>query len=197
MPNTWAKSIMVPIFKNKGDPAECSNYYPIQLPSHTMGIFEWILDKYICKVACISVNQCGYKRGFGTTDAVSTACQILQNHKEKQRSLHMTFLDLKKAFDPVPHRHLLHNHGVPEQLIKWVQMLYINMNSHVTCAAGESVNFSVKVGVHLVSSLSPLPLILVMDTITRDLQWEIPWTLLYADNVMLTVNTREDLQEQM
>ena len=55
-PSTWAMSIRVPIFKNRGDSAVCSNYSPIQLLSHTMKVFEWILDQHISKVACNSVN---------------------------------------------------------------------------------------------------------------------------------------------
>jgi len=36
-----------------------------------------------------------------------------------------------------------------------------------------------------------------MDTITRDLQQSISWTLLYADDVMLADTTRESLQEHI
>ena len=85
----------------------------------------------------------------------------------------MVFLDLKKAFDHVPHQliwYSLHDHGIAEQLMKWVQMLYINATSHVRCAVGESDSFSVKVGVHQGLTLSPLLFILVSDTIMRDLQ---------------------------
>ena len=85
----------------------------------------------------------------------------------------MTFLDIKKAFDCIPHQliwYLLCDHGVPEQLIKLVQMLHFNTNGHARYAAGESDSFSVKVGVHQGSALSPLLFTLMMDTITRDLQ---------------------------
>ena len=51
--------------------------------------------------------------------------------------------------------------------------------------------FSIKVGVHQGSALSPLLFIAVMDTITRDMQQPIPWTLLYADDVMLAHTTRK------
>ena len=46
-------------------------------------------------------------------------------------------------------------------------MLYVNTNSCVRWAVGESDSFSVKVGVHQWLALSPLLFILVMDTITR------------------------------
>jgi hypothetical protein len=36
MPGEWRRSILVPIFKNKGDVQSCMNYRGIKLMSHTM-----------------------------------------------------------------------------------------------------------------------------------------------------------------
>jgi hypothetical protein len=36
MPDEWRRSILVPIFKNKGDIQSCTNYREIKLMSHTM-----------------------------------------------------------------------------------------------------------------------------------------------------------------
>ena len=36
MPDAWRKSILVPIFKNKGDVLDCNKYRDIKLISHTM-----------------------------------------------------------------------------------------------------------------------------------------------------------------
>jgi hypothetical protein len=36
MPDEWRRSILVPIFKNKGDVQSCTNYRGIKLMSHTM-----------------------------------------------------------------------------------------------------------------------------------------------------------------
>ena len=36
MPEEWRRSILVPIFKNKGDVQSCTNYCGIKLMSHTM-----------------------------------------------------------------------------------------------------------------------------------------------------------------
>ena len=36
MPDEWRKSILVPIYKNKGDIQSCINYRGIKLMSHTM-----------------------------------------------------------------------------------------------------------------------------------------------------------------
>ena len=39
MPNEW-RSILVPIYKNKGDIQSCTNYRRIKLMSHTMKLWE-------------------------------------------------------------------------------------------------------------------------------------------------------------
>uniref|UniRef100_A0A669B359 Reverse transcriptase domain-containing protein n=1 Tax=Oreochromis niloticus TaxID=8128 RepID=A0A669B359_ORENI len=54
--------------------------------------------------------------------------------KEKNKTVHMAFLDLEKAFDRVPHDliwHSLRSHGVPEAYIKWIQLLYDNATINV------------------------------------------------------------------
>ncbi|KAK3513022.1 hypothetical protein QTP70_000183 [Hemibagrus guttatus] len=40
MPEEWRRSVLVPIFKNKGDVQSCSNYRGIKLMSHTMKLWE-------------------------------------------------------------------------------------------------------------------------------------------------------------
>ncbi|EYC22092.1 hypothetical protein Y032_0018g3706 [Ancylostoma ceylanicum] len=104
--------------------------------------------------------------------------------RKTQKPLHMTFLDLEKAFDRVPHEaiwYALRWHGVPEELIEWVRILYTDPRSRVQAAAGTSAEFPISVDVHQGSAPSPLLFILVMDAITRDLQRPAPWTLLYAE----------------
>ena len=40
MHDEWRRSILVPIFKNKGDVQSCTNYRGIKLMSHTMKLWE-------------------------------------------------------------------------------------------------------------------------------------------------------------
>ena len=44
VPEEWNKSIIYPIFKNKGDPLDCKNYRGISLMSHAGKIYERILE---------------------------------------------------------------------------------------------------------------------------------------------------------
>uniref|UniRef100_W5NMT3 ribonuclease H n=1 Tax=Lepisosteus oculatus TaxID=7918 RepID=W5NMT3_LEPOC len=69
--------------------------------------------------------------------------------------------------------------------------------SSVRCAAGTSDTFPINVGIHQGPGLSPLLFIFCMDTVTKDIQTRHPWTLLYADNVMLASETRHGLEQQV
>ncbi|KAK6763105.1 hypothetical protein RB195_023714 [Necator americanus] len=85
---------------------------------------------------------------------------------------------------------------------KWSRKGYMQTrwkmnNIVVRCAVGTSRPFPVRVGVHQGSSLSPLLFILCMDTITKEIQKQHPWTLLFADDVMLASESRDDLQKQV
>jgi Reverse transcriptase (RNA-dependent DNA polymerase) len=58
----------------------------------------------------------------------------------------------------------------------------------VTCVRaceGESDAFSIKIRLHQGSTLSPYIFILVTDEITNDIQGDIPWCMLFVDDVML------------
>lgn len=197
-PTDWQYSTTVPIWKKKGNPAECSNYRPIRLLSHTMKVFERILDQRIRKIANCTINQAGFVKGCGTTDAIHAARLLIEKYREKDTPLHIAFLDLEKAFDRVPHEliwHALRQHQIPEHLVEWVKLLYIGPRSRVRCTAGVSKPFRISVGVHQGSVLSPLLFILVMDTLTSDIQRQAPYTLLYADDVFLASVNKTDLTQ--
>ena len=44
IPDSWKKSKLTPIFKNKGDILECNNYRGIKLMSHFMKLWERIIE---------------------------------------------------------------------------------------------------------------------------------------------------------
>ena len=58
-------------------------------------------------------------------------------------------------------------------------------------AAETSVDFGIEVGVHQGSVLSPLLFIVVMEEATKECRVGDPWELLYADDLVLTAESRE------
>ncbi|XGW33662.1 hypothetical protein V3C99_017798 [Haemonchus contortus] len=126
--------------------------------------------------------------------------RILEKHRKKQRPGRLNFLDLEKAFDRVPRDviwYALRQHGVPEELIEWVRILYTSPKSRVQTAAGTSTDFTISVGVHQGSTLSPLLFVVVLDAIIKDIQKPAPWTLLYAHDVMLASEDKSELESQV
>ena len=45
MPEEWRSSVVIPIYKNKGDAQECENYRGIKLLSHTMKLWERVINQ--------------------------------------------------------------------------------------------------------------------------------------------------------
>ena len=53
IPDSWKKSKLIPIFKNKGDILEFNNYKGIKLMSHFMKLWERIIEARLRKIVNI------------------------------------------------------------------------------------------------------------------------------------------------
>ena len=70
MPEEWRQSILVPIFKNKGDAQSCNNYRGIKLMSHSMKLWERVVEARLRREVDICEQQYGLMPGKSTTDAL-------------------------------------------------------------------------------------------------------------------------------
>ena len=102
MSEDWRNSVITPIYKEKGDIQDCGNYLGIKLMSHTMKIWEKIIDGWIRNKMCIGAEQFGFMPGRSIMDAVFSLRVIMEKYREGQKGLHMVFIDLEKAYDWVP-----------------------------------------------------------------------------------------------
>ena len=66
----WRENTITPIYKDKGDHMNSSNYSGIKLLSHTMKLWERIINQRLRDILSISDGQFGFKPGVGTTDAI-------------------------------------------------------------------------------------------------------------------------------
>jgi len=62
---------------------------------------------------------------------------------------------------------------------------------------GNSNGFEVKVGMHQSSALSPLLFVIVTETLSREFRVALPWELLYADDLLVTAQTEDDLIKRL
>jgi len=197
IPLDWCSSVVIPIFKGKGDPMDCGSYRAVKLLEHTMKLMERILESRIREQVNIDEMQFGFMPGKGTVDAIFIARQIQEKYNAKRKDLYFAFIDLEKAFDRVPRDVLqwaLRKAGVEEWLIKTVMGMYSKCSTSVKVGDGLSEPFEVKVGVHQGSVLSPLLFVIVMDVIAKEVGSGLPLELLYADDLLIMGESEEELR---
>ncbi|KAK3513646.1 hypothetical protein QTP70_028816, partial [Hemibagrus guttatus] len=164
----WRRSVLVPIFKNNGDVQSCSNYRGIQLMSHTMKLWERVVEARLRKVVEICEQQYGFMPRKSTTDANFALRILMEKYRDGQRELHCVFVDLEKAYDRVPREELWYckrKSGVAEKYVRVVQDMYERSRTVVRCAVGQTEEFKVEVGLHQGSE--PLPVCYGDGTLVR------------------------------
>ena len=77
MPKEWRRSVLIPIYKNKGDIMECGSFRGIKLMSHTMKTWERIVDHRIRSEVVNSQEQFGFMKGRSIEDAIFALRQLL------------------------------------------------------------------------------------------------------------------------
>ncbi|KAK3526898.1 hypothetical protein QTP86_003591 [Hemibagrus guttatus] len=149
MPEEWRRSVLVPIFKNKGDVQSCSNYRGIKLMSHTMKLWERVAEARLRKIVEICEQQYGFMPRKSTTDAIFALRILMEKYRDGQRELHCVFVDLQKAYDRVPREELwycMRKSGVAEKYVRVVQDMYERSRTVVRCAVGQTEEFKVEAG---------------------------------------------------
>ena len=114
--------------------------------------------------------------------------------------MHCTFIDLEKAYDRVPRDELwecILQAGVPECYVESIQDMYEGARTSVRSAAGLTEEFEVKVGLHQGSALSPFLFAIIMDMLTKDVRKDAPWDMMFADDVVLCREDREELEASL
>ncbi|KAK3550288.1 hypothetical protein QTP86_023820, partial [Hemibagrus guttatus] len=200
MPEEWRRSVLLLIFKNKGDVQSCSNYRGIKLMSHTMKLWERVVEARLRKVVKICEQQYGFMPRKSTTDAIFALRILMEKYRDGQRELHCVFVDLEKAYDRVPREELwycMRKSGVAEKYVRVVQDMYERSRTVVRCAVGQREEFKVEVGLHQGSALSPFLFGIVMDQLSEEVRQESPWTMMFADDIVICSESREQVKESL
>ncbi|KAK3535747.1 hypothetical protein QTP70_021047 [Hemibagrus guttatus] len=129
-----------------------------------------------------------------TTDAIFALRILMEKYRHGQRELHCVFVDLEKAYDRVPREELwycMRKSGVAEKYVSVVQDMYERSRTVVRCAVGQTEEFIVEVGLHQGSALSPFLFAIVMDQLSEEVRQESPWTMMFADDIVICSESRE------
>ena len=130
-------------------------------------ILERLKEALDCKLL---EEQAGFRQHRSCSDQIITLRIIIEQSLEWNSSLHINFIDFKKAFDSVDRETLwkiLRYHGVPEKLINIIICQYRDSVCRVIHGRGLTEPFRVKTGTRQGCMLSPFLFLLVIDWVTR------------------------------
>ncbi|KAK3525233.1 hypothetical protein QTP86_024950, partial [Hemibagrus guttatus] len=108
--------------------------------------------------------------------------------------------NLEKVYDRVPREELwycMRKSGVAEMYVRVVQDMYERSRTVVRCAVGQTEEFKVEVGLHQGSALSPFLFAIVMDQLSEEVRQESPWTMMFADDIVICSESREQVEENL
>ena len=181
-------SSLVPIFKGKGKSLNPNSYWGIKLLEHAFKLYKKILDGRLCEVVDIDKMQYGLMPGRGMLMLF-----VLRRLSEKFR------VDLENIFDRVPRKVIhfaLRWKGVSEYLVNGVMSLYKGGKTAVSVDGELSSSFSLKVGFHQRSALSPFLFILVMNVLTEYVRDGSLMELLYVDDLVLFEESLNEIMDK-
>ena len=202
VPEDWSHSYVCPIFKGKGDPAECKNYRGISLISHVAKLYEKILDRRVKVIMEQHMSECqaGFRQGRGTIDQISALRMYMEKSWEYNLTKCVCFVDLEKAFDRIPRAKMwgvLTEMGVPNTLLRAIKSTYIAPKSSVV---GTSSWFQVNTGVKQGSILSPTLFIMYFDKVIKQVEEKNNLEMdifAYADDLAIVTDSGQMLNTVM
>lgn len=162
-PEEWENSILVPIHK-KGDKMDPNNCRGIALISNLLKLLTKILAERI-QFTVIQNNilereQIGFIKKAECLEHVADLLECCQRRKYiSKENTFICFIDLKKAYDLVPHKLLIENIskiGLGKIFTNFVKRMYNNTNMAVRLGNQVSEPFPYKRGVRQGCSLSPI-----------------------------------------
>ncbi|KAK3517603.1 hypothetical protein QTP70_012957 [Hemibagrus guttatus] len=168
--------------------------------SRTMKLWERVVEARLRKVVKICEQQYDFMPRKSATDAIFALRILMEKYRDDQRELHCLFVDLEKAYDRVPREELwycMRKSGVAEKYVRVEQDIYERSRTVVRCVVGQTEEFKVEVGLHQGSALSPFLFAIMMDQLSEEVRQESPWTMMFADDIVVCRESREQVEENL
>ena len=152
-------------------------------------IFEYCLLEKFQHVLASGVNQFGFKKGVGCTQAIYACRNIVDHFVQSGNTINMCALDLSKAFDKVNHHALfikLMKRNIPVTMLIILENLFLGSKSCVKWDSAWSAIFQINFGVRQGSVLAPFLFAVYLDDLGKLCSpADGCYIILYADDILL------------
>ena len=217
---TQRKAIITLIHKRKNLPRDnLNNWRPISLTNTDYKILAKCLairlDSVISHI--IHEDQVGFIKGRSVSTTIRTIDDIIQYLNTKKRAGILLAVDFKAAFDSISKDYILwafKQFGFGPSFIKWIDVLTKQTKSAINYMGWISESFDMESGIRQGCPFSPMAFVVALEILAIKIRNDhnikglnIPKgkehyeqslkTLLYADDVTLFLQDREDLKNAL
>nr|VZI40228.1 unnamed protein product [Spirometra erinaceieuropaei] len=138
LPTDWKMAHITPLYKS-GSRALATNYRPVSLTSICCKVMEKTIKRklmaYLETHNLLSNAQYGFRRGRSCVTNLLYTMQSWTRALDAKHTVHVAYIDFRKAFDSVPHQRLLHKlriMGIGGKLLKWIENFLVG-RSQIVC----------------------------------------------------------------
>ena len=220
-PDGWRLSRMSMIYKGKGDKADINNYRPITVTSVVyrvvMQIIKDRLQAWVESEEVLGELQNGFRKQRRLEDNLCSLLQCIEIAEKEHRPLWLAFLDIKGAYDSVIQKDLWDILGtleVEDGVRNLLKDIYKSNKVLIKWENKVSGPIEIQQGLRQGCPLSPLLFMLYLQGLEKKFErsglgfklsyfkqgeWikqSLPG-LMYADDIVLMADSKEDLQRLM
>ena len=195
IPGDWKLARVSPVFKNKGDRNDVSNYRPISVLAHVAKLLETCIKKQFVEFLeflntnnIITPCQSAYLANHSTITALHKMVDDWSDNINNGSITAACFLDLTKCFDTVNHSILLsklRSYGCSDSVINWFKSYLANRQQIVRCNSSLSKIHTINIGVPQGSILGPILFIIFINDLPSCLKYSS--CCIYADDISLYI----------
>lgn len=161
-PSEWKDCTVVPIFK-KGDKLDPNNYRGIALINTLLKVLTKVIASRLQKICAdhnlIRREQVGFIRSEECAAQAACLLESCQRRRITDKNTLLCFLDLRKAYDLVPHDRLISKLkavGLGYKMINFIKRMYENTFMRVRIGENLTEPFRYERGVRQGCPTSPL-----------------------------------------